>query len=949
MGNCKRITFRWFFCIVGLWTIQAITMAQISEGGIPPSFQFHFTLRSRAATIQVPVTFNASQLKMADEQKAAQGAPLLAVATLIDVNYNPTNSGVWSMLPDGNSLWQLNIQAKGAIALMVYYADFYIPEGGRLFIYNAAKTQILGAYTQRTYPTGGRFATEFVIGDDITLEYVAAPGIDMPRIDIEAIGYGYNHLSAQSGSVVLRRASGSCEVNINCEEGDAWQNQKKGVCSMTQRIGNTAYLCTGSLMNNTAMDLQPYILTAQHCACDDNGEASSDDMNQWIFYFNYELEGCNNSATAVTSKSIVGCRKVAATTINKESDGLLLLANTPIPADYNVYYNGWDRRDTPANSGVSIHHPQGDYKKISTFYSPAIHYTLKTSDGYTGDTNAHWCVFFDETLNGFGVTEDGSSGSPLFNENKLIVGTLSGGNSSCTYPEGVNLYGKMSYHWDKYKNDDSTRLDRWLDPVNSGVGFLNGRFHQDQIHPPTNLKVVFQNQTVVLTWEAPASAKPVKYYVFNNNLRIGESTGLTYTDSNPQYGMRTYSVSAVYEEGNESEFVSTSIEIIEYKAPEEVSVTYISSQQQVAVQWEPPYYEQTIYWGESNAMYQVTVNISIPFYFGQRWTSNFIQPLHRKTITAVKFIPIRNNSYDIYITQGGRTYRQEVTDVIYGQTNTIPLDNSFVIDGGEDLIVALHVTKQSSATNEYPAVCDGGPAVQGRGDIYSFDGQNWSSLYDENDGPDALNYNFFLAAVVCSIEKDLPLTTSSTNTRSLTSLWHATPQNGQNNLLKVNVDLLRYRTLLPAEISLRSYIPSAFPEATGYYIYRDNMKIATVGLVPRRFLDHVPVKKTIYQVSALYGTYEGQLSDSVSIMPMGNLPDGQIVIGFYPRLFTNQIELMGHEWISKVEVFAATGQLMRRIDKPDNIIHTESLRPGVYFFRFYTETRDVIVLRGVRK
>lgn len=54
---------------------------------------------------------------------------------------------------------------------MLYYETFYLPEGGKLFIYNAEKTHLLGAYTSQTNPDGKSFATEFVAGDDIILEY----------------------------------------------------------------------------------------------------------------------------------------------------------------------------------------------------------------------------------------------------------------------------------------------------------------------------------------------------------------------------------------------------------------------------------------------------------------------------------------------------------------------------------------------------------------------------------------------------------------------------------------------------------------------------------------------------------------------------------------------------------------------------------------------------------
>ena len=923
--------FHWIICFVGIWVIQEKAFAQISEGGVPPSFQFQTTLRSRAATLRIPVTFDVKDLIEADESRSAQGTPL-AVAKLIDVHFNPANSGVWSTLPDGTKLWQLNLQVQGAIALILYYSDFYIPEGGKLFIYNATKSHILGAYTQRTHPSGGRFATEFVAGDELTLEYVASPDDAMPRIEIEAIGYGYNHLFIHNSSVSLRRPSDPCEVNINCEEGDIWQNQKKGVTYISQRIGGRTYLCTGSLVNNTAQDLKPYILTAQHCECDNDLVASIEDLKQWVFYFHHEREGCGSASSLTESKTITGCSKVAATTINKESDGLLLLLNMSVPENYNVYYNGWDRRNQPAQSGVSIHHPQGDYKKISTFYAPAIHDTFSGA-GMIGDANAHWTVRFDETLNGHGVTENGSSGSPLFNEEKLIVGTLSGGNSTCSYPTGINLYGKIHYHWDKYTYSDTTRMDLWLDPVKSGVEVLAGRFYQSQTPNPFNLKAVVQAQTVILTWGAPSSGKPQKYNVYNNNIRIGETTSLTFTDQTPQFGTQTYSVSAVYENGNESDFISETVTVIEYRAPTDVSVSYTTTRQ-IAILWEMPVYEQTIYWGGNTAAYQISITRNSPYYFGQTWSRSEISPFHKRTIVAVQFVPIRNSMYEIYIVQGKRIYQQEVSNQINGQINTIQLDTPFVIDGTENLIVSMFVSTVSSGENDYHAVCDGGPAVQGKGNIYSFDGQNWSNLYDEINEPNRFNYNFFVSAVVSSVENDIPVSTNRLSGPEMTFTKTAWAD--------------KRITTLSQEVMMRSVRPTEFLEPTSYCIYRDDIKIETVPPVPRRYIDTPPIKETTYQVSALYDNEEGQRSEPVSFVPVDTVPD-PTNIRIFPNNFTNQVELIGFENVSRVEVYSATGALFLRIDNPENLIRTESLHPGIYFFRIYTDnaqTRKVV--RGIK-
>ena len=55
--------------------------------------------------------------------------------------------------------------------------------------------------------------------------------------------------------------------------------------------------------------------------------------------------------------------------------------------------------------------------------------------------------FWDATTNGHGVTEGGSSGSPIFNQNGRIVGQLSGGSSFGNNTSASDLYGKVFTNW----------------------------------------------------------------------------------------------------------------------------------------------------------------------------------------------------------------------------------------------------------------------------------------------------------------------------------------------------------------------------------------------------------------------------------------------------------------------------------------------------------------------
>jgi PKD repeat protein len=136
--------------------------------------------------------------------------------------------------------------------------------------------------------------------------------------------------------------------------------------------------------------------------------------------------------------------------------------NTP-PSTYNAYYAGWDHSGTPPTSGMSIHHPDGDIAKIS----PCNAMTL---DSYSSAT----C--WKTPWSGAACTEPGSSGSPIFDQNKRIVGQLYGGPSACGATDMWDYYGCFHISWTG-AGTDATRLSNWLDPGNTGATTLNGIYY----------------------------------------------------------------------------------------------------------------------------------------------------------------------------------------------------------------------------------------------------------------------------------------------------------------------------------------------------------------------------------------------------------------------------------------------------------------------------------------
>lgn len=458
--------------LVCLFAFGSAYSQQNSWGDLPSGYNHREdVVNLQAMQLQAPSVSAINDIKTGNDPRAGE---MYLIGLDIPVNLNPSNSGVWTGY-NGYKTWRLKIKSIGAQALLIKYSAFNIPEGSAVYVYNSTFTHKSHAYQRQENPSGTHFSTEVIIQDEIILEYNAPIGVEeMPQIDIEGVGYIFREgHTFEPRNFQDNGSSESCEVNVNCSEGANWQDQKRGVAKMLMPSGGGYGLCTGSLVNNTNQTCRNFFLTAQHCGAGSNAAS----MNQWQFYFNFESATCadlnSSQANAVDNQVVTGCTKRAASGTSTgvtQSDFLLVELNSTIPSGYNVYYNGWDRTSNAATSGVGIHHPAGDIKKISTFTS-----ALVTGSWSGGNTNKHWQVTWAGTTNGHGVTEGGSSGSPIFNQTKRIVGDLSGGSSFCDATSDPDLYGKFVHSWDQVGANDSQRLKPWLDSTNSAVTVLDGR------------------------------------------------------------------------------------------------------------------------------------------------------------------------------------------------------------------------------------------------------------------------------------------------------------------------------------------------------------------------------------------------------------------------------------------------------------------------------------------
>jgi hypothetical protein len=421
---------------------------QISKGGKPYSFA-KTELNDSVLIVKMPKV-NADSLVAVDAMEKDVNRPF-RFGYAMNVDMGLRNSGTWDTLTDGSKIWRLKIHSKDAYSINLIFDEFWLPQGAYFFVYNEEKSMVLGAFTAEVSNNEyNKFATDLVKGSTLVLEYYEPAFINGGIINIGKVIHAYvNTFSNGVGT------SGNCNIDVNCAQGNNWCVEKRAT-SLILVDDNTSW-CSGCLVNNVKQDLTPYYLTANHCL--------RGDENTWIYRFKYWRPNCSGS-DPYSWVSIVGSTLKAKW---DDTDFALLELSAQPPSGFGVLYAGWDRTSYSPLSGVGIHHPRGDVMKISTYTAAPQAYLAR---------KCCTCLYYMSTWRlqfSQGVTEPGSSGSPLFNQNNRIVGQLFGttceNRISCNNQSGDAIYGRFDVSWTG-GGTSSTRLSNWLDPDNTGVATI---------------------------------------------------------------------------------------------------------------------------------------------------------------------------------------------------------------------------------------------------------------------------------------------------------------------------------------------------------------------------------------------------------------------------------------------------------------------------------------------
>lgn len=379
------------------------------------------------------------------------------LAAPIKINLDIVKLANWTYDKDF-AYGKFTIKLSGALSSSISFDKFYLPENTELFVYNESGKMITGPVTEKENNQNKVWGSWVYQGDLITIE-IKTPTASISDLILHSdnIAYGYKEIY-KSIKVGGFGQSGSCNINVICPLGNGWEEERNSVSTILSADGDE--FCTGSLIMNTCGTNVPYYLTANHCF---DGNTSG-----WRFAFQAWSTTCPNPGVNTNGVIYNGSTLRAR---NAASDFCLVELNTTPPANSGLHYAGWTRSATPAQNATAIHHPRGDLMKISQANNPV------SIDSYGGSTNQHWRADWSPQNNGNGqivtpITEPGSSGSPLFDQNHRIIGQLHGGPSACGASQLWDFYGRFDLSWTG-GGTNASRLSNWLDPDNTGTMTTN--------------------------------------------------------------------------------------------------------------------------------------------------------------------------------------------------------------------------------------------------------------------------------------------------------------------------------------------------------------------------------------------------------------------------------------------------------------------------------------------
>lgn len=412
----------------------------------------------------------ASMSALANTSMAVIGKPLQVsfARTVAQTSNEATTQQAlkWKTTTAGGKVAALSFTSNGAKGLRIGLLVTKLPETATLRYYTAGALtahevtakEVLSALARnlaagdktdagRTY-WGPLFGTE-----EITLEIALPSGTstDSVVVSIPTVMHSFRSIS-DAIAMNHNGTSLTCNVDVNCVSPRPTVSDSVAWVNFVTATGG--YICTGTMLNSTANDGTPYLLTANHCI--DTQTVASTLLTEWFS----RSTSCNSP-----NAGSIGFPRGATllyTAFNTDSTLVQLTYNNA--AGWGVLFAGWDAT-APINLGLpvaDIHHPQGDFQRISSG-TIQNYYTRDAQGTFYFSNNAN-STFLGVTLTS-GLVEPGSSGSGLFKNistNPQLIGQLWGGHEgTCS---SATVSNPQDIAFGRFDKAFKAGMRTWLSP-----------------------------------------------------------------------------------------------------------------------------------------------------------------------------------------------------------------------------------------------------------------------------------------------------------------------------------------------------------------------------------------------------------------------------------------------------------------------------------------------------
>ncbi len=471
----------------------ALALALAAAAGFPSIAAADALLQAADAAMIAPddvYLLPAPEFSKIDPEPPRKGKPLeYGVVIPQPIAALHRHFGDWTNLGNGRARWRWTVASPGALALEFQFAKLWLPHGSVLTLRGEddfAVRTVTPADLSSSY-----YRSAYVPGERVTLELdVSSDARYFAEMALESVTHVHRLPFSRDGGA----KSASCHVDVACTSGNQSQNQIASVAHYTFLDGGLSYVCSGTLMANATMDSRPYFLTAHHCL---ETEVVADTV---VVYWNYENHTCRVPGSAASGTPLgygIGSHTQSGATLRAtrgNTDFTLLELDNDPPLGALPFFAGWDRSVVMPASSYTIHHPNGDEKRISRDNSaPAPSgYYLAANVGSSHIRVDDWDS---------GSTEGGSSGAPLFNPSGRVIGQLHGGSAACGNND-PDWFGRLSESWDG--TGANKRLKDWLDPGNTNVLNMSGHHGGTRYQNSTDTMIPDNGTSVDIPINVPA-------------------------------------------------------------------------------------------------------------------------------------------------------------------------------------------------------------------------------------------------------------------------------------------------------------------------------------------------------------------------------------------------------------------------------------------------------------